>query len=246
MKQERLEMNSYMKETENKQKLHLKLERPRSFENVVAPNGDDDDGYGDDDNDGNDDDGAGSFDSGRRDTESANYKILKCPWSVQTQTAQDADYKILRCAPSVHTQTDTNTMNKVADIKQMVDSLSHNIPRITYFSGVDPVPKGWASFDLWKYEVNCVSKSKTYSEAVITQAIRRSLRAQAQRVLVPLGFTASSTEIIHKLECVFGDAASGNSLMQEFYSERQKATETVTEWGFRIRHQFLIKNVYKI
>ena len=110
MKQERLELNSRMKETENKQNLHLKLERPRSFENVVAPNGDDDDGYrdddddDDDDNDDGDDDGAGSFDSGRRDTESGNYKILKCPWSVQTQTAQDADYKILRCAPSVHTQ----------------------------------------------------------------------------------------------------------------------------------------------
>ena len=45
---------------------------------------------------------------------------------------------------------------------------------------------------------------------------------------------ASSTEIIHKLECVFGDAASGDAVMQEFYSERQRANETVTEWGLRI------------
>ena len=134
-------------------------------------------------------------------------------------------------------------MNKVADIKQVVDSLSHNIPRITYFSGVDPVPKGEASFDLWKYEVSCLIKSKAYSEAVITPAIRRSLRAQAQRVLVPLGFTGSSTEIIHKLECVFGDAASGDSLKEEFYSERQKPTETVTEWGLRIEELILAETI---
>ena len=94
---------------------------PRSFENAVHLMVTMIDGYGDDDDDNDDDDnddgGAGSFESGRHDTDSVNYKILKCPWSVQTRTAQNADYKILRCTPFVHTPTDNNTMNKVADIK---------------------------------------------------------------------------------------------------------------------------------
>ena len=60
-------------------------------------------------------------------------------------------------------------------------------PKITYFSGSEPVQKGETSFDILKYEVNCLKRDNFYAEHVIKQAIRRSLRGQAQGVSVPLG-----------------------------------------------------------
>ena len=92
-------------------------------------------------------------------------------------------------------------------------------PKITYFSGSEPVQKGETSFDIWKYEVNCLKRDNFYAEHVIKQAIRRSLRGQAQRVSVYLGFDATSDDIISKLENTFGNVKSGDSVLQEFYNE---------------------------
>ena len=59
--------------------------------------------------------------------------------------------------------------------------------KITYFSGSEPVRKGETSFDIWKYEVNCLKRNSIYPEHIIKQAIRLSLRGQTQSVSVSLG-----------------------------------------------------------
>ena len=107
-------------------------------------------------------------------------------------------------------------------------------PKITYFSGSEPVQKGETSFDIWKYEVNCLKRDNIYPEHVIKQAIRRSLRGQAQRVSVSLGFDATSDDIVSKLENTFGNVKSGDSVLQEFYNEQQRENETVSDWGLRL------------
>ena len=48
------------------------------------------------------------------------------------------------------------------------------------FSGDDPKPKSEASFEEWKYEVQCIMKEISYSNSAITQAVRKSLRCQAK------------------------------------------------------------------
>lgn len=107
-------------------------------------------------------------------------------------------------------------------------------PKFTLFSGEDPKPKGEATFEEWKYEVCCALKDEVYKDYAIAQAIRKSLKAQAKRVLLPMGTTATVQEILDRLEGVFGNVATGESVLQEFYTATQKADESVTAWGLRL------------
>lgn len=107
-------------------------------------------------------------------------------------------------------------------------------PKFMLFSGEDPKPKGEATFEEWKYEVCCALKDEVYKDYAIAQAIRKSLKAQAKRVLLPMGTTATVQEILDRLEGVFGNVATGESVLQEFYTATQKADESVTAWGLRL------------
>ena len=60
-------------------------------------------------------------------------------------------------------------------------------PKLTAFSGDGPKPKNEATYEEWKYEVNCTLKAGIYTEEILAQAIRKSLRSQAKRVILPLG-----------------------------------------------------------
>ena len=64
-------------------------------------------------------------------------------------------------------------------------------PKFTAFSGDQPKPKNEATYKEWKYEVNCTLKAGTYTEEILAQAIRKSMRNQATRVILPLGVTAN-------------------------------------------------------
>lgn len=73
-----------------------------------------------------------------------------------------------------------------------------------------------------------------YSQNVIGQAIRKSLRGQATRVLLPMGTSATVEEIMERLESVFGNVATGMSVLQECFTASQKLDETVAAWGLRL------------
>ena len=106
--------------------------------------------------------------------------------------------------------------------------------KVNRFSGIDPVPKSESSFEEWKIEIECMMNSKMYPDHVINQALRNSLTGQARTVAVTLGPKVTCQEIIDKLESVFGNVATGASVMQEFYTACQKVDESVTLWGIRI------------
>ena len=109
-----------------------------------------------------------------------------------------------------------------------------NSLKFSPFSGEDPKPKSESSFEEWKYEVDCIREDKVYSPTIIAQAIRKSLRGQAKRVIVPLGVLASLDDIMDRLENVFGNVASGHSILKEFYTATQTETETSSAWGSRL------------
>lgn len=112
------------------------------------------------------------------------------------------------------------------------------------FSGEEQKAKSEATFEEWKYEVNCIQKEGLHTEQGIAQAIRKSLRGQAKRVLLPMGTSANVQEIINKLEGVFGNVATGESVLQEFYTAAQKQAESVATWGLRLE-ELLQKAVVK-
>lgn len=106
-------------------------------------------------------------------------------------------------------------------------------PRIASFSGEDG-SKTDTTFDLWKYEVECLKASKIHSEAVICESVRRSVKGKAAHILKRLGTSATVDQILKKFEDVFGEVDAGETLLAEFYATRQGKQEDVTAWGCRL------------
>ena len=124
------------------------------------------------------------------------------------------------------------TGEKEASAKAAVTHLVK--PYKNTFSGTEPIPKNESSFEEWKLETEYLAKSGKYSDETVNLSIRHSLKGQARKVLVTLGPLATSEQIVNKLENVFGNVASGESVLQEFYTACQKSDESVTLWGIRI------------
>lgn len=108
-------------------------------------------------------------------------------------------------------------------------------PRFSIFTGNDK--KGSeTTFDLWLYEVQCAMQDKTHSEEDITQAVRRSLRGEAGRVIMNLGPDANLKKILSKLTSVYGDIQERESILQEFYGTKQGKDEDVSTWSCRLEN----------
>lgn len=117
---------------------------------------------------------------------------------------------------------------------QSFKSLSvRQTPRVSSFSG-DPAAKGEASFDIWQYEVERLLQDETHPREDVIQAIHRSLRGNAARVVMRLGPSASISRIFEKLKSIFKPSEAGETLLAQFYSARQGPSEDVTTWGCRL------------
>ena len=111
--------------------------------------------------------------------------------------------------------------NVVPDNTSVIDSFNTKPPFIGLFSGIEPRPRNESSFEDWKLEVDSLMATKVYSDIALTQAIRKSLRVPAKRVLLPLGPTATPMEIVNRLQSVFGYVASCDAVIEEFYTAEQ-------------------------
>lgn len=144
-------------------------------------------------------------------------------------------FKALGVKPKADTPEETEETE--VDSGKVLQGKTHGLatvnpqwPRLSTFSGDDSNITD-ASFDLWRYEVTCVLEGKLHPKETVRQAIRRSLRGQAARVAMHLGPTANSTDILKKLEGVYGSVEVGQTLLSEFYAARQKKGEDVVSWG---------------
>ena len=108
------------------------------------------------------------------------------------------------------------------------------IPKLTFFSGEEPIPKGETSYREWRYEVDCYMQDPELQEHSIISSIRRSLRGTAKSIVIPLGEKASVNEMLQKLDTLFGDISTNEMIMQEFFNSYQKENETVAAFGCRL------------
>ena len=106
-------------------------------------------------------------------------------------------------------------------------------PRVSLFSG-EPTGKGEVTYDVWKFEVECLLKGKLYTPEAIALGVRKSVKGGASRVLMHAGAEATVNEILAKFDKVFGTVVSGETLLQQFYSEVQQEGESVATWGCRL------------
>lgn len=104
------------------------------------------------------------------------------------------------------------------------------LPKIPFFSGDS---KSDATYEVWRYEVECLYQ-ESYSLDVIQQAIRRSLKGEASRVVMHLGPVAPITSIVQKLDNMYGTVAEKEDILSEFYSARQREDEKCARWSCRL------------
>lgn len=106
----------------------------------------------------------------------------------------------------------------------------HYYPRISTFSGD---AKSDATYELWKYEVECLM-NESYQPESIHHAIRRSLKGEASHVIMHLGPGASVSTIIRKLDSIYGTVDEKEDILSEFYSARQREDEGCAHWSCRL------------
>ena len=104
-------------------------------------------------------------------------------------------------------------------------------PRISTFFGESG--KGEAQYDIWKYEVESLRRSK-FAPHIIEMTVKRSLKGDAARVAMRLGADASLDLLLQKLETTYGLSIQNDKLMEEFYSAKQKPDEDVVAWANRL------------
>ena len=103
------------------------------------------------------------------------------------------------------------------------------MPKLTWFCGQTPIPKGHVSFEAWKHEVKGLMK--LYDTQVVIQSIRCSLRSPAAEVVWCLGIEASYEDIMDALETQYDDITEAEALLSELFLTTQGKKESVAEFG---------------
>ena len=152
--------------------------------------------------------------------------------SIQKEHEPARDHVL--CNIGVNTDSSLYQDTERGNDRQKVIDMHVDAPKFSPFSGEDPKPKNEASFEEWKYEVNCTRENGELSESMIAQLIRKSLRNPAKKILLPLGTSASVQTMMDKLEGVFGNVAKGHTILKEFYTATQLETESSRTWGLRL------------
>jgi hypothetical protein len=124
------------------------------------------------------------------------------------------------------------TLNEDESMKSNIESdaraerYGYGKPKIPQFDGSD--------FTLWKIEVECIIHSKMYPEQLISQTIRNSLKGQCRKILLTIRPTASSTEILKKLEDIYGTTQTEDAILQDFFNAKQEDKECTSDWALRL------------
>ncbi|KAH3799100.1 hypothetical protein DPMN_152703 [Dreissena polymorpha] len=110
-----------------------------------------------------------------------------------------------------------------------------NVPKLPFFSGEEPCPKGEVSFKEWLFEVKCLMNDKNLLPSNVLQAVRRSIRGSARQTLISAGENASLDSILLKFNSLFGTTFDKNNVTQEFFNASQHSDESVTAFACRLK-----------
>ncbi|MEW8544982.1 MAG: hypothetical protein AB2693_15765, partial [Candidatus Thiodiazotropha sp.] len=72
--------------------------------------------------------------------------------------------------------------------------------------------------------------------AHILQAIRKSLKGPARDILLTVGESATSKDVLAKLNGIYGIVSSNESILQQFYLAHQKDNENVAQYSIRLEN----------
>ena len=90
------------------------------------------------------------------------------------------------------------------------------------------------SFGRWKYDITCLDKDDKYSDSTVLEAVRKSLKTPAADVLRQLGIKPTLTQVLKKMESIYGSVLSGEAILERFYQEKQDKDESCAKWSMRL------------
>jgi len=105
-------------------------------------------------------------------------------------------------------------------------------PRISLFFGEEG--KGEVAYQTWAYEVKCLKAEGTYTNEVLLQSIRRSLRGNAADQLRYIGIKPTIDSILDSFSSTYGMVETPESILTKFYACKQNADETVINFCIRL------------
>ena len=106
------------------------------------------------------------------------------------------------------------------------------LPRVGYFSGEKPTPKGEIDFKTWKSDVT--GNLQNYPELSLRPGIRSSLRGNAKELLEGLPTGATVHEIVDMLTRQYGTVESSDQLLATFYQLSQNKGEEVANFAAQL------------
>ena len=106
------------------------------------------------------------------------------------------------------------------------------LPRVGYFSGGKPTPKGEIDFKTWKSDVT--GNLQNYPELSLRPGINSSLRGNAKELLEGLPTGATVCEIVDMLTRKYGIVESSDQLLTTFYQPSQNKGEEVTNFAAQL------------
>ena len=118
-----------------------------------------------------------------------------------------------------------------------------NQHKLSFFSGDTKTKGGEVSFEIWKYEIECLQLDDACSPEALNRLVRRSLRGEAGQMVLNMAPDATTQDIVHKLEGFYGSLGSGAVLLQQLYCTRQLPGEAIAAYSARL--QLLMDQVEK-
>ena len=89
------------------------------------------------------------------------------------------------------------------------------------------------SFEQFCYDVQRLVKQGCPEGTVLT-AIKRSIKGQAQEIVLHMGKDATVNDIVTRFDMMFGDVNPPHVLLAQFYSASQAQGESITDWYARL------------
>ena len=106
------------------------------------------------------------------------------------------------------------------------------LPRVGYFSGEKPTPKGEIDFKTWKSDVT--GNLQNYPKLSLRPGILSSLRGNAKELLEGLPTGATVCEIVDILTRQYGTVKSSDQLLDTFYQLSQNKGEEIANFAARL------------
>lgn len=123
--------------------------------------------------------------------------------------------------------------NKTESNTSTLSYLNTKPPKLTSFSGEEPVPKGEISFETWLYRVKSIEKQ--YTEVALREGIIRSLTGAAADLVRYLGPEAEVDLILDELQKQYRTKTDSQTLFQEFCTINQEPKEKINNYTIRLK-----------